>query len=348
MKNLLKVLKLDKIDNYIFEKTLTGGKMSLACIYKNDKGQRIVIKFLFYPHNQFEIDRFQQEIESLNRLNKANIDYVPKLITNKQKSKNFDVYYFIMEYVDGITLDDYISQNPLPWGERKSTEMIYKIAVSLSNNLISGISHRDIHKKNIIITDQNAKITNDDPGIRIIDFGISEEWWHKMIAKSELDEKFRHFGAVSSWSPEYLKFPNNVTYSHDIWGLGVLYYTFLTDINPFESKSFGEYYNKVTSGNFNKLALYNRYIDLLIIHIIKRCFTVDPKKRILTGGFTKMCSDFLRGISSKLLNDEDLKKLYLQNDGDVWICPGCLQTVVPNGAICPGCGYRGQDYISIV
>jgi len=348
MKSLLKILKLDKIDNYIFEKTLTGGKMSWACIYKDKKDQRVVIKFLFFPRNQFEIDRFQQEIESLKRINEDGIDYVPKLITNKQKSKNFDVYYFIMEYVDGITLEDYILQNPLPWSERKSTEMIYKIAVSLSNSLILGISHRDVHKNNIIITDQNATIFNDDPGIRIIDFGISEDWWHEMITTSELEEKFRHFGAVSSWSPEYLKFPNKVTSSHDIWGLGVLYYTFLTDINPFKSKSFGEYYEKVTSGNFNKLALYNRYIDFLIIHIIERCFTVDPQKRILTGGFTKMCSDFIKGISSKLLKDENLKKLYLKNDGDVCICPRCLQTVAPRGVICPVCGYHGQDYLPLV
>lgn len=352
MKNLLKSIGLDKINGYIFEKKLTGGKMSWTCLYKNSNDQKVVIKFLFYPHENKEIDRFKQEAITLKRVNKASNNCYPGLISDVKKSSKFDIYYFIMEYINGVTLGEYIDKCPLPWNDKKSTEMIYKIASSLSDSLSFGISHRDVHIKNIILTNPDAKITDNDLGIRFIDFGISEDWW-KYWLKERFEEEdpinaFRHMGAVSSWSPEYLNSPDEVNVAHDIWGLGVLFYKFLTNERPFDSKNFGEYYKKVTSGKFNYSPLKNNGVDSFIIKIIERCFTADPKKRILTGKLTKMCYDYLNGITKFLSKNPSLKNLYFNSHGDLWQCPNCGKIMVPNGNRCTKCGNFVDDFLPIV
>lgn len=347
MKNLLKTLNLINIKGYTFEKKLSGGKMSWSCLYKNKKKHLVVVKFLLYPRDEAELKKFKNEAEAIKRMNETGLNYIPKLISKVEKVKNFDIHYFMMEYMKGITLEEHISKNPLPWNEKEATEMIYKIATTLSNNLLVGIIHRDIHPRNIIITKLKTKINNDDPGIRIIDFGVSKDWWADVIKKDWTEDNFRHIGAISSWSPESLNFPRDVGIEHDIWGLGVLYFKFLTDTRPFDANSFGAYYNLIQNCRYDFYVLYDNKVTLLPRHIIKRCFEVDPKKRVTLRGFTKLCYDFLNGTFKKVFKDDSLLKMYFQNDGDIWTCPNCKKIVVPFGNRCSKCGQHVDEFLSV-
>jgi serine/threonine protein kinase len=57
--------------------------------------------------------------------------------------------------------------------------------------------------------------------------------------------------SLSSWSPESLKSPDIVSLSHDMWGVGVLYYRFLTGNFPFNHGFYGVY------GTFSSLLVWN-------------------------------------------------------------------------------------------
>lgn len=338
MKKLLKSLNLDKIKGYTYFKELSGGKMSWTCLYRNSSNQKAVVKFLFHPKDKSSLDNFKQEIESIKCINLMNPSYRPKLILDLKERKKYNIYYFMVEYINGKCLDDYIKSNKLPWDEKKSTEFIYKIADELHTVVSSFIIHKDLHEKNILLIN-NKEI----PDIKIIDFGISSNWLKTALMNFSLEGRFRHMGAVSSWSPEYIKNPSKIGVSHDIWALGVLYYRFLTNKHPFYSKNFEEYYDLVTNALLNYGNLRDFGINPFIIRILSRCFTLEPEERISFRLFKKMCYDYLNNFET-LTNDDSLLEFYYEYDGDIWRCPRCSKIVHPSGNMCTLCGYRGDDF----
>lgn len=75
--------------------------------------------------------------------------------------------YMIMEYVDGITLKEYLRQNneKLPW--RKALEMLHPVILSLIEVHKAGIIHRDISPDNIMISKNGEMV--------LIDFGAARK-----------------------------------------------------------------------------------------------------------------------------------------------------------------------------
>ena len=160
-----------------------------------------------------------------------------------------------MEFVDGITLSSYIKENPFPWGLNLALKMLGCLTVALSNVSTNFVIHRDIHPGNIILkkgfTLDNYKI-GECSDIAIMDYGCFKKftWGLFKPAQSEERDYLRHFGAISSWSPEFLKDPTSVDLGHDIWALGVLFYRMLTNKYPVWGDTFFELYEKLVS-NFS-------------------------------------------------------------------------------------------------
>ena len=74
------------------------------------------------------------------------------------------IYYIVMEYVEGMTLKQYIQKNdPIPI--EKALDIMKQITAAISHAHHNGIIHRDIKPQNILIDNEgNVKIT---------DFGIA-------------------------------------------------------------------------------------------------------------------------------------------------------------------------------
>ena len=234
MKEFLARLGIDKIDEYIFYKEIQGGKASTTLIYKDNEENPVVVKMLIAPRHEKELFFFKHEAEVLKELNKINA-FVPKLIKDFSQLENYPVYYFVIEYIEGCSLANFIrKRGMLEWPE--ALNLIQRIAIALSSGLIRHIIHRDLHPGNILITDKAIfdynNVTYQNPGIIILDYGCAKDILKMMFGRWS-EDPFRLMGAVSSWSPESIFAPDHVDSRHDTWALGVMLFYLLTNKYPF-------------------------------------------------------------------------------------------------------------------
>ena len=195
-----------------------GGMAVVYKAYDNIDNRIVAVKILKdeYLTNEEFRRRFKNESKAIAVLSHPNI------------VKVFDVsygdrlQYIVMEYVEGITLKEYISQQ----GTIDIREAIYfvtQILRALQHAHDKGIVHRDIKPQNImLIADGTIKVT---------DFGIAR------FARSDTKTMTETaIGSVHYISPEQAK-GSVMDAKTDIYSVGVVLYEMLTGKLPFQSEN---------------------------------------------------------------------------------------------------------------
>lgn len=213
MKNLLKAIDLENIQGYKFCDSLSGGKASATLLYVSENKQKIVIKMLISPRNDLELEFFSNEAEALKSLSAIqDICFVPKLVLELSKSDRYPIYYFGTEFIEGETLRSKIESEPPPWPWEKCIDITHKISDALGGCLGRYV-HRDLHPGNILFSNTaifDKKEFYIDPGVRILDYGCCKDNIKFLYYGTLNEDKFRHIGALSSWSPEFIFNPEQV------------------------------------------------------------------------------------------------------------------------------------------
>lgn len=352
MEDFLKAIGLDSINGYHFSSLFGDGKASTTCLYENDNDEKIFVKLLIAPSREDELTLFESEINATQKVAKHN-NHMPNIIKGFTQHRNFPVFYFILEYIEGKTLSKIIEGKPLPWNIKESIATLYCVASALSRISSRFIIHRDLHPGNIIFRyhfdyklDYKQMIENECENVVILDLGCQKDFLDNFIGSKlkletpnldKIRDYFRHFGAISTWSPEFLKNPEHVDWAHDIWSLGVLLYRLLTNKFPIEASTFSELYeNTVVNFKINWDEIKKLEISWVVRELLEKMLSQSSHKRILHRGITRICYDILE---YDLLNKEDpfLRK-YMDKEGDLVICPSCKLIITPEGVKCPLCG----------
>lgn len=201
----------------MLEKIGNGG---MATVYKAmDKVLKryVAVKILrdeFTTDQEF-IRRFEAEAQSAARLTHPNI------VSIYDVGVEDNLYYIVMELIQGKTLKEIIieEQGPLPW--KWSVNVAIQIASALEMAHRNNIIHRDIKPHNIIITEDGiAKVT---------DFGIA-----KAVSNSTITAFGTTIGSVHYFSPEHAR-GGFTDAKSDIYSLGVVMYEMVTGKVPFDA-----------------------------------------------------------------------------------------------------------------
>ena len=200
----------------ILEKIGNGG---MATVYKakcHVLNRFVAVKVLkeeFITDIDF-IKRFRSEAQTAASLTHPNI------VSIYDVGNEGDVYYIVMELIQGKTLKEIIVEDgKLSW--KWSVNIAIQIASALETAHKNNLIHRDIKPHNIIITEDGvAKVT---------DFGIA-----KAVSNSTITAFGTTIGSVHYFSPEHAR-GGFTDAKSDLYSLGVVMYEMVTGRVPFDS-----------------------------------------------------------------------------------------------------------------
>lgn len=245
------------ISNYKVLSTIGEGGMGTVYLAEHiNIGRKAAIKALHnkYLENSNIKERFKNEAATLSQIEHPNIVRLYDYIENTKG------LFLIMEYVDGILLDEYIKNESGPINEENAIKIMKGLLLGFAYAHSKNIVHRDVKPNNIIIS-------RDFRTIKILDFGIAKI----------LDDNNRNFtkdgtqmGTVYYMSPEQVR-GQTIDRRSDIYSLGITFYQMITGINPYE-KITTEYeiYNKITHEELPPAQSIYPYASERIDKIIKK------------------------------------------------------------------------------
>lgn len=201
-----------------YEIVETIGKGGMAIVYKAKcqiLNRYVALKVLRpeYREDKDFISRFKVEAQSAGSLSHPNVVSIYDVVQND------DLDYIVMEYVEGVTLKQYIeAKGTIPW--REAVDYAAQICAGLDHAHKKGIIHKDIKPHNVIITREGT--------LKITDFGIA-----KVMSSSTITTGNTTMGSVHYFSPEQAR-GGYTDVKSDIYSLGVVLYEMVTGKLPFE------------------------------------------------------------------------------------------------------------------
>ena len=187
------------------------------------------------------LERFQREARAASALNH------PRICTIHDSGQYYGQPFFVMELLEGHSLRDRISGNPMPLPELLDTAV--QITDALSAAHAKGIVHRDIKPANVFLTcDGQAKI---------LDFGLAKFRTEpglctpgpvndvtETLTTTGLTRPGSIAGTIAYSSPEQAR-GETVDTRSDIFSLGVMLYEMATGQRPFRGDTWGDVIDSV-------------------------------------------------------------------------------------------------------
>jgi hypothetical protein len=160
-------------------------------------------------------ERFGREARALARLNHPNI------VTVHDFGQAGGLSYFIMEFVDGVSLRQRLRSAPIP--PQETLRIVAQACEALQYAHEEGIAHRDIKPDNILL-DRRGRV-------KIADFGLA-----KLLARKAVDYTltgpWQVMGTPHYMAPEQMDNPLAVDHRADVYSLGIVFYEMLTGELP--------------------------------------------------------------------------------------------------------------------
>jgi serine/threonine protein kinase len=157
--------------------------------------------------------RFIREARTLAKL------MHPYIVTVFDFGKSEDLYYLVMEYVEGSSVRQLLADRAL--SSRDVLDYVPQITEALEHAHEAGVVHRDVKPENVLV-DRRGRV-------RLVDFGLATL---SGVSALESPEGSRVAGTLGYMAPEQLSDPETVDHRADIYSTGVVFYEMLTGELP--------------------------------------------------------------------------------------------------------------------
>ncbi len=257
-----------QIPGYAIVQKLGSGAM--ATVYKAKQlslDRWVAIKILPRKHtnNPQFVDRFYAEGKAAAKLNH------PHIVQAIDVGKAGEFHYFVMEYVEGRTaFDDITEKGPYP--EKEALRIAIQITMALAHAHEQGFIHRDVKPKNIMITREGSA--------KLADMGLARAVSDREAAEAE---QGKAFGTPYYISPEQIRGEVHVDARADIYSLGATLYHMLTGQVPFEGANPSAVMHKHLRAELVPPDHINPALSTGISEIVEVCMAKDPDQRYATA-----------------------------------------------------------------
>ena len=212
-----------------------------------------------YTHDPELVRRFKNESKAISLLNHPNIVKVYDVSVNDQ------LQYIVMEYVDGMTLREYLNERGGKLTSRETVHFISQILKVLEHAHANGVVHRDIKPQNIMLLDNGQ--------LRMMDFGIAR------ISRAENQLlSGKTMGSVHYISPEQAK-GDETDCTSDIYSVGIMMYEMLSGQLPFDAEDAVEVASKQISDQPKSLHEIAPQVPAALVEITEKAMAKLPQNR---------------------------------------------------------------------
>ena len=225
-----------------------------------------------------EVERFKLEATALARLQHPNIVPIYEV-------GNYDgLPYFVMEYVEGGSLEQRLTGQPVP--AAIAAALAVPVARALAAAHQAGLIHRDVKPANILLSERhhqsaagvgNADWTRNTP--KLTDFGLVKQ----LDASMGLTGSGHAIGTPHYIAPEALS-GGAVTPAYDQYAVGVLMYQMLTGRPPFQGTSTLAILQQALSQEVTPPGRLASAVPRELETICLKCLDKDPRRRYGTAG----------------------------------------------------------------
>ena len=241
----------------------TGGMATVWLGYDTILDRQVAIKtFKIDANDEDAVKRFNREAKAVTSLSHPNI------VSIYDVENEGEFYYLILEYVEGMTLKDYMIKNP-----RIPIETIVhiakQIAAGLSHAHQNGIIHRDIKPQNILM--------NENLTCKITDFGIARAYGDTTLTQTN-----QMLGTVYYLSPEQAR-GNVATAQSDIYSLGILIFEMITGQIPFKGESAVAIALKHLQEELPDIDKYRDNVPQSVKNIVLQATMKNPNERYISS-----------------------------------------------------------------
>ncbi|MBS4198909.1 Stk1 family PASTA domain-containing Ser/Thr kinase [Bacillus sp. FJAT-49732] len=234
-----------------------GGMANVYLAHDMILDRDVAIKILrleFATEDEF-IRRFQREAQSATSLTHENI------VSIYDVGEEDDIYYIVMEYVDGMTLKQYIQYyHPIPL--EQTLDIMKQLTSAISHAHQNHIVHRDIKPQNILIDHHG--------NVMITDFGIA-----MALSATSITQTNAVLGSVHYLSPEQAR-GGMATKKSDIYSLGIVMFELLTGRLPFSGESAVSIALKHLQSETPSPSRWNPDIPQSVENIVLKATAKDP------------------------------------------------------------------------
>ncbi|MGB3259375.1 protein kinase domain-containing protein, partial [Paenisporosarcina sp.] len=195
-----------------------GGMSNVYLAHDMILDRDVAIKVLRYDFsNEDDLHRrFQREALSATSLTHPNI------VNIFDVGEDGDLHYLVMEFVEGKTLKQYITDSA-PLSPSEAVEIMKQLTSAIAHAHQNQIIHRDIKPQNILMDGTHH--------VKITDFGIA-----MALSATSFTQTNSVLGTVHYLSPEQAR-GGTATKKSDIYALGIVLYELLTGKLPFSGES---------------------------------------------------------------------------------------------------------------
>ncbi|MFZ2727468.1 MAG: protein kinase [Methylococcaceae bacterium] len=290
------------LDNYQIISELHASKRTQ--IYKaldTITNSLVVLKTpsVFYDDDTYYIEHFLHEEWAGKRINHENI----LKVVNSHHKKSY--LYYVTEFLDGITLRDWLFNNPKP-DIKTARKLIEQIAKGLRAFHRMEMLHQDLKPENIMITHEGI--------VKIIDFGSVKIAGIAEILPLDIEDD-NVLGTLNYTAPEY-HLGQRASIKSDLFSLGVIAYEIFNNALPF-GQDFPEKPNKVNLAKLHYVPSFycNDMIPPWLDGALKKATALNPVLRYET------LSEFLYDLSTPnpaFLKNSDFIPLIERNPLVFW------------------------------
>ena len=241
----------------VFENLGTGATSRVDKARDTLIGRTVALKTLLRGFGSRDLQQqFLREAQIIGGLSHPHIVALYDVGTNQDGAP-----YFVMEYVEGKTLEAFFEAGPLPL--YRAAAWAGDLATALGQAHRANVIHGDVKPANILVTSDNQ--------VKLGDFGVAR-------FSTQASGSGNLMGTPAYLSPEQIRGSSQDSRS-DLFSLGIVLYQMSTGFRPFDGDSVEAVCAQIVSSTPPPPSSYNPTFPPAFDEVVMRCLSKNPEER---------------------------------------------------------------------